>query len=435
MSTLIKLLFLLILLSSTAYATDPPLQLYDEGVLQGTIYRLDCQGSGISCTKSGIVGALSVSGGGGASGWTDDGTVVRLTTASDNVGIGTTAPSNKLHIAGANDDGELISGNGAGNWAALIIENTSGTAPQAFLRTEGSSIGTNFFGVTRNNAAELFVQNNSSFIIGNLGNTPLIFGNNNTERMRLAAGGNLGIGTTNPRSKLELAGTLIITSGGSNAGTIGVGTSAPDASIKIRAGSAAASSAPLKLTSGTKMTTAESGAIEYNDDFLITPQADKRVSVCGLYNNNITQFDLVASTSETSLTSTTFPANFFNREGQKIIGDYVVSFGAAAGVTDRVRLYYDDNVIFDSTANAYTSGGAMFIHVDMVATQGPDHMNVGVSVTGSGIATTTWVTYNDFSSQSFASNTKILKVTGQLSSTLSGQMSLNHSQLMYCGPN
>jgi len=33
-----------------------------------------------------------------AQGWTDDGTVVRLTTSSDLVGIGTTGPLTKVHV-------------------------------------------------------------------------------------------------------------------------------------------------------------------------------------------------------------------------------------------------------------------------------------------------------------------------------------------------
>jgi hypothetical protein len=36
----------------------------------------------------------------GQNGWTDDGTVVRLTTSSDKVGIGTTSPSKKLEVSG-----------------------------------------------------------------------------------------------------------------------------------------------------------------------------------------------------------------------------------------------------------------------------------------------------------------------------------------------
>jgi len=38
-------------------------------------------------------------GGGGANGWTDDGTVVRLETSTDKVGIGTSSPSTKLDVS------------------------------------------------------------------------------------------------------------------------------------------------------------------------------------------------------------------------------------------------------------------------------------------------------------------------------------------------
>ena len=45
---------------------------------------------------------------GGAVGWTDDGTVVRLTTATDHVGIGTNTPAGKLHIKGVSGEAVLI---------------------------------------------------------------------------------------------------------------------------------------------------------------------------------------------------------------------------------------------------------------------------------------------------------------------------------------
>lgn len=47
-------------------------------------------------------------------------------------------------------------------------------------------------------------------------------------------------------------------------GSLGIGTTAPTAYLHIKAGAAAASSAPLKLTSGTNLTIAEAGAMEYN---------------------------------------------------------------------------------------------------------------------------------------------------------------------------
>jgi hypothetical protein len=46
-----------------------------------------------------------------AQGWTDDGTVVRLTTKTDSVGIGTDLPTDKLHVIGnARIDGKVVTG-------------------------------------------------------------------------------------------------------------------------------------------------------------------------------------------------------------------------------------------------------------------------------------------------------------------------------------
>ena len=48
------------------------------------------------------------------------------------------------------------------------------------------------------------------------------------------------------------------------AGALGIGQSAPTASLHIKAGSTAANSAPLKFTTGTNMTTPEAGAVEFD---------------------------------------------------------------------------------------------------------------------------------------------------------------------------
>lgn len=60
---LIKIFLLSILtliFTGNVFATDPPIQLYDEGVLQGTIFRINCVGDGIVCTRSGITGIITV---------------------------------------------------------------------------------------------------------------------------------------------------------------------------------------------------------------------------------------------------------------------------------------------------------------------------------------------------------------------------------------
>lgn len=53
-------------------------------------------------------------------------------------------------------------------------------------------------------------------------------------------------------------------------GKMGIGTTTPTATLHIKAGSATANTAPIKLTTGTVNTTAEAGAIEYNNTFHVT---------------------------------------------------------------------------------------------------------------------------------------------------------------------
>lgn len=59
------------------------------------------QGAGSTVLTNDGAGNLTwaAAGGGGAGGWTDDGTSVRLTTSTDNVGIGTATPASRLTIS------------------------------------------------------------------------------------------------------------------------------------------------------------------------------------------------------------------------------------------------------------------------------------------------------------------------------------------------
>ena len=54
-------------------------------------------------------------------------------------------------------------------------------------------------------------------------------------------------------------------------GKLGIGTATPTAILHLKAGTATANTAPLKFTSGTSLTTAEAGAVEFTtDDFFAT---------------------------------------------------------------------------------------------------------------------------------------------------------------------
>jgi len=91
------------------------------------------------------------------------------------VGIGITNPANKLHIH--NED--------SSNTYIQMTTGESGTTGG-----DGLSIG---------------YTSDETAIVWNRENTPLRFATNTTERMRIEAGGNVGIGTTNASTKLHIS--------------------------------------------------------------------------------------------------------------------------------------------------------------------------------------------------------------------------------------
>lgn len=278
---------------------------------------------------------------GGASGWTDDGTAVRLTTATDSVGIGITGPRTKLEIAGTisiihgGDNGgrlgvgttaprtaletqgtiSIIHGGdnggrlgigttapsasltvlstGSNTGAQVLLVGTSAGAPGITVRNDGNvAIGTTAFSNGNLNVGGTFQVNVAAGTIGRLGNaavtvssnqfsgaasgaavtfqnssatsasSTLVIGavatngalnlrstsgtgsgdtvkiqtgtNGSNEALRAITSGFVAIGGTTPRVQLEVAGTVAIIHGGSAAGQLGIGTTAPTASLDVR---------------------------------------------------------------------------------------------------------------------------------------------------------------------------------------------------------
>jgi hypothetical protein len=133
-----------------------------------------------SIADSATVAVSAPSGGG----WTDDGTNVRLTTSTDNVGIGITSPGAKLHVA-----------NSSSGYGMLRIENSNTGDNEASIGfKEGSDAP----------YADIWVagvgswSNPNDFVIGR-----------NTAKFLITPDGNIGIGTTNPTYKLDVRGNRI----------------------------------------------------------------------------------------------------------------------------------------------------------------------------------------------------------------------------------
>ncbi|MCJ7578351.1 MAG: hypothetical protein MUO91_07855 [candidate division Zixibacteria bacterium] len=130
--------------------TDPELSPRAQLTSVGYAYRAAVSDSAIK--------AISAGSGGG---WTDDGTVVRLTTVTDKVGIGTTAPQVKLSLGTDLTPKKLALWDGVNDFYGLGVE---------------------------------------------LGRITVY--TNNTEKMTILANGNVGIGTTSPGKLLHLYGAI-----------------------------------------------------------------------------------------------------------------------------------------------------------------------------------------------------------------------------------
>ena len=101
---------------------------------------------------------------------------------------------------------------------------------------------------------------------------------------------------------------------------VGINLSTPTAKLHLPAGEVAASSAPLKFASGTKLTTAEAGAIEYDGAFFATASDATRRPI-RLSNAAVLPSNITVSTS---------PFTYQNTTGYD--GDVIISGGTVSNI-------------------------------------------------------------------------------------------------------
>ena len=135
--------------------------------------------------------------------------------SSGRVGIGTSAPSELLHVR---LDGPSL--------ARILVENPSsaaGAGTRVTLRetaTEGLEIGfvgtgdTAFNALVRGSGIVSALQGAKSLAFNHRGNGPITFNTEDwNERMRITRLGQVGIGTTTPDARLHVDGDLLVTAG------------------------------------------------------------------------------------------------------------------------------------------------------------------------------------------------------------------------------
>ena len=171
----------------------------------------------------------------------------------------------------------------------------------------------------------------------------------------------------------------------STGGKVGIGVDAPSAILHLKAGTAAASTGPLKFTAGTLLTSPEAGSLEFNDGrFYVTGTAKQRVIDRTSQMVNVADVTVTNTSTETTLYTWSLSANAL-KVGRiyKIHGDGIAN-NALSGDDLTFNLYFGGTKIgtytpptgkfatdavwhMDSTITVRTVGeaGTNVVHADI----------------------------------------------------------------------
>jgi hypothetical protein len=183
---------------------------------------------------------------------------------------------------------------------AAVAGNVTYTLPSAAPTTNGQVLSSTTAGVMSwsevwslaGNATTTAWNGTTGSRIGTTGNQPLVLATTSATAQDIR----FFTGASGANERMRILST----------GNVGIGVTAPTARLHLAAGTATASTAPLKFTSGTNLTTAEAGAMEWNGTnlFLTTSGSVRQTINQGLTATATLDFLSTNSSAYTDLTVT-----------------------------------------------------------------------------------------------------------------------------------
>jgi hypothetical protein len=133
------------------------------------------------------------------------------------IGLGTTSPSDKLHLFSASNERVRVESSGSGGTAEGIFQTDNSATNVLGIYKGGSVIGGSTAGIPLANLSHIYAGATAGgLLLQVVSNNPMYFATANTERMRIDASGNVGIANTAPAAPLDVNGTVLISGANTN---------------------------------------------------------------------------------------------------------------------------------------------------------------------------------------------------------------------------